>query len=160
MLLRSVPGLAPSPRTCCIHRGFGTRSDPGGPRSTTVENRGVSNVLGHHPSASFLVPGVSRASSKGGEVVVPRAIPIGTRGETASLRLRSNTTCAFQHATAVYPPSMVARDLYRCVYAPQTVNWIVQGLSAVRAWLVPRLYYRFASESQSSISCVLFAPCS
>ena len=29
-----------------------------------------------------------------------------------------NTLCAFQHATAVYPPAMVARYLYRCIHAP------------------------------------------
>ena len=53
-----------------------------------------------------------------------------------------NTIYAFQHVAVVYPPAMVARYLYRCIHAPQTVNWVIQGPSTVSAWLVPRLYYQ------------------
>ena len=53
-----------------------------------------------------------------------------------------NTIYAFQHVAVVYPPAMVARYLYRCIHAPQTVYWVIQGPSTVSAWLVPRLYYQ------------------
>ena len=48
-----------------------------------------------------------------------------------------NTICAFQHATAVYLLSMVARYLYRCVHAPQAVNWVIQGPSASKRMARP-----------------------
>ena len=49
------------------------------------------------------------------------------------------TISAFQHAMAVHPSSIVARYQYRCVHAPQTPIWVIQGPSAVRAGVVPRL---------------------
>ena len=145
ILFRNVPGFATCPRTCFIHRclvlglvqlrGFSTdyRREPWG-----LERPRPSPIFFPDPGYfSGKFRRVGRSSSQR-PFQLARARPRVCVPEC-------NTICAFQHAMAVYPPSMVARHLYRCVHASQTPIWVIQGPSAVRARLVPSLYDRSAS---------------
>ena len=88
MLLRSVPGLAACPQTCCIHRCFGTRSGPAARVPGRLSSRNV--WLRTFSAISRLLPPRSRPLLRpvplDGEIVFPTAFPIGTRGKAAGLR--------------------------------------------------------------------------
>ena len=89
MLLPSVPGLTTCPRTCYVHRCFGTRSGPA-PR---VPDRLSSRTVGPRTvsATSRLILPRSRPLLRQVPLdgdVVPTAIPIGTRCKAAGLRSR------------------------------------------------------------------------
>ena len=146
MLLPSVPELTTCPRTCYIHRCFGTRSGPA-PRvpdrlsSTTVGPRTVS------ATSRLLLPRsrpLLRQVLLDGDVVLT-AIPIGTRCKAAGLRSRMKYDLRVPACNGRVPAihgSTVPVPARSC---PQTVNWVIQGPSAVSTWLVPRLFHRSAS---------------
>ena len=120
MLLRSVPGVAACPQTCCIHQCFGTRSGP----AARIPGRLLSRKVWHRtPSAiSRLLPRsrpLLRQVPLDGGVVFPTALPIGTRGKDAGLRSRMRYDLRVPACTtAVYPPAIVARYLYRLHSCP------------------------------------------
>ena len=144
-----------------LHRCFGTRSGPAArvPDRYRRESFGLERPW-PSPVCFFLVrshyPGKFRWM---GRLSSQRPFRLARDARPRVCTPACNTICACQHATAVYPPSMVARYLYRCIHASQTVNWVIQGPSAVSAWLVHRLYYRSASQSPSPVSFVPLVTC-
>ena len=90
MLLRSVPGLAACPQTCCIHRCFGTRSGPAARVPDRLSSRNVWPRTSSYISCLLLPRSrpLLRQVPLDGDVVVPTAFLIGTRWKAAGLRSR------------------------------------------------------------------------
>ena len=78
------------PRACCIHRCCGTRSGPAARVPERLSSRTVASQTSSATSR-LLLPRFRVFLGQvplGGEVVVPTAIPVGTRGIAAVLRFR------------------------------------------------------------------------
>ena len=107
MLLRSAPGLAACPQTCCIHRCFGTQSGPAARVPGRLSSR---NVWPRTFSAmSRLLPPRSRPLLRQvplyGEVVFPTALSMGARGKDARLRYRMQYDLGVPACNARVPAS-------------------------------------------------------
>ena len=99
------------PRTCCILDGLCTRPSSAAGVLDRLSSRIVESRTS--PATSGLDLPWSRAFlgqvPQGGEVVVPTSFRLARKAKPRVCIPECNTICAFQHATAVFPPSMVVR---------------------------------------------------
>lgn len=118
-----------------------------------------SNVVGYLLSASSSVPDISRASSTrwGSHRPNGHSDWHASQGRESTYPTQYDMRAPARHdCVPTLHACTVPVPMRQC---PQIVNWIIQAPSAVRAWLVLRLYYRSVSQSPTSIPFKPFVSC-